>query len=242
MIRDLRSALAFLTVLPLAESTGAPGEALGRAFFPAVGLLLGGAAWIVWTALTAGAGPLLGAVGAVAALAILSGALHLDGLADAADGLLGVRDRNQRLEVMRDPRTGAFGVVAVSLVLLGDVAALTGKDRLAALAALLGAGALARLALLGVVLWLPYVRSAGLGVAAGGVRRARDLAIGIPVAALPLLLDWRHGAAAAGLVALSTLGLAALARNRVGGATGDVYGAVVEIGQLAALVAYAVHA
>lgn len=240
-VGELRSALAFLTVLPVADRRDTPGDGLGRAFFPAVGLLLGGAAWTAWLLVTTAAGPWLGAIGAVAALALLTGALHLDGLADAADGLFGGNDPETRLAIMRDPRIGAFGVVAVTLVLLGDVAALVGRDRLGTLAALLGAGALARLALLAVVVSLPYVRTEGLGVAAAGGRRARDLALGSLAAALPLLLDWRHGLAAVALVALSTLVVAGMARRRVGGTTGDVYGAVVEIGQLSALLGYSVH-
>src|SRR5205085_12502533 len=88
-IRSLRSAVAFLTVIPAADRDGSPGERLGRAYFPAVGALVGLIAGVASIAMTAVAGPVLGAVTAVAVLAALTGGLHLDGLADAADGLFG---------------------------------------------------------------------------------------------------------------------------------------------------------
>jgi adenosylcobinamide-GDP ribazoletransferase len=239
-VTSLRTALAFLTVLPVGAPRN-PAEGLGRAWFPAVGLLLGLAGWAALWAGTVLATPLLGAVAAVAVLAALTGALHLDGLADAADGLLGGSTPERRLDIMRDPRVGSFGVVAVVLVLLGDVAALAGLGPRAALAALLVAAALGRLAVVVVILLLPYARPGGLGTAAAGGRRLADLAAAAVTAAAPLALDWRHGLLAAGLVALAAAGVAALARARVGGATGDVYGTVVEVGQLAALAGFAVR-
>jgi adenosylcobinamide-GDP ribazoletransferase len=236
-----RAALSFLTVLPVGGHDAAPSVSLGRAWFPAVGLLLGGIAggalWLVSLA----ASPLVGAVAALAVLAFLTGALHLDGLADAADGLLGGATPERRLEIMRDSRLGSFGAVAVVLVLLGDWAALAGMPPLRALIALLAGAAMARLAVVCVLVGLPYVRPQGLGVAAQGARPLGDLAVAGLTAALPIAFDWRHGILAAALVALATLGVAALARARVGGATGDVYGAVVEVGQLAALIGFAVR-
>ena len=110
---SLRSAMAFLTVLPVATSEGAPGERLGRAYFPAIGAVVGLLSAGVFAFLDAFTTPLLAAVAAVATLALLTGALHLDGLADSADGLFGGGDVARRLEVMRDPRLGSFGTVAV---------------------------------------------------------------------------------------------------------------------------------
>jgi adenosylcobinamide-GDP ribazoletransferase len=190
------------------------------------------------TALTT---PLLGAVSAIAILAVLTGGLHLDGVADAADGLLGRGDRARRMEVMRDPRVGSFGAVALGIVLLGDVAALAGMSPARAIAALVIAGALSRWAMLGVVAFVPYVRDAGLGVAAGGANRAFDVILGSALAAIACLLDWRRALVAVLVVALTAVMVAALARRRIGGATGDVYGAVTELCQLAALATFAVR-
>ena len=240
-LRGPRAALSFLTVLPVGGHQTAPAVQFGRAWFPAVGLLLGGAAagalWLV----SAATNPLLGAVAAVAALVLLTGALHVDGLADTADGLLGGATFERRLEIMRDPRVGSFGVAAVILVLVGDWAALTGMAPLRALFAVLAAAAMARLAAVLVLVGLPHARSEGLGAAAQGGRPLVDLLAAGVTAALPVALDWRHGTIAAALVAVATLGLAALARSRIGGMTGDVCGAVVEVGQLAALVGFAVR-
>jgi len=142
---------------------------------------------------------------------------------------------------MRDPRLGSFGVVAVVLVLLGDWVALSGMAPLRALGAVLAGAARARLAVVCVMIRLPYARPRGLGAAAQGGRSLPDLFVAAATAVLPIALDWRHGLLAAALVALATVALAALARARVGGATGDVYGAVIEVGQLAALVGFAVR-
>ncbi|MBO0684645.1 MAG: adenosylcobinamide-GDP ribazoletransferase [Candidatus Dormibacteraeota bacterium] len=236
-----RAALSFLTILPAGGRDAGPVSSLGQVWFPLVGLLLGaiaaGAFWGV-TAVTTRA---LGAAAALAALALLTGALHLDGLADSADGLLGGADRERRLEIMRDPRVGSFGVVALVLVLIGDWAALSALAPLQALAALTAAAAMGRFAVVTLLVWLPYARREGLGVAARGGRLKPVFLIGGVAAVLPLAVDWRHWLMAAALVALVTFGLATLARARIGGATGDVYGAAVELGQLAALVAFAVR-
>jgi adenosylcobinamide-GDP ribazoletransferase len=228
-------------VLPVGGQDAAPTAHLGRAWFPAVGLLLGGAAggafWLVSTVTTS----LVGAVAALGALALLTGALHLDGLADAADGLLGGATPARRLEIMRDSRVGSFGVVAVVLVVLGDWAALAGMAPLRALVAMLAGAAMARLAVVCLIAWLPYARSEGLGAAAQGGRPLLDVALAGVTAALPIALDWRHGLLAAALVAVAAAVIAAFGRARVGGVTGDVYGAVVEVGQLAALVSFTVR-
>lgn len=237
----MRTAFSFLTVLPVGRLRVGPDDSLGRAWFPLVGLVLGilgaAAGWGVRLVSV----PALGALVTVGVLVLLTGALHLDGLADSADGLFGGADRDRRLAIMRDPRVGVFGAAALILVLLGDVLALTALRPLEAALAVVSAAALARFAMLCCVVALPYVRSSGLGVAAARGRAVRDVAVGVPFAALPLIWDWRHGLLAVGLVLVSTLAVALFARHRIGGATGDVYGAVVEVGQLAAVTAFTVR-
>ena len=240
-LRSLRAALSFLTVIPVAEQGGGPGDRLGRVWFPAVGALLGLAAAGVFAGVSMVAPHPLAAAAAVATLAVLSGGLHLDGLADAADGLLGGATPERRLEIMRDPRVGSFGVVALVILLAAEIATLSGLSSRLALAALVTAGALSRWAMLGLVLLLPYARPSGLGTAATGGRRRLDLLLGTAMAALSLLWDWRRAALAAALVVVAAVAVAVLARRRIGGATGDVYGAGAEICQLAALVAFAVR-
>jgi adenosylcobinamide-GDP ribazoletransferase len=235
---SLRSAIALLTIIPV------PGQVhgqLGRAWFPAVGGLLGLAAGAVDLGVAAAAPRAVAAVAAVAILAILTGGLHLDGLADAADGLLGGRDQPHRLEIMRDPRVGSFGVIALGLLLVGEVACLASLAPRRALIALTTAGALSRWAMLGLVVTLPSVRSTGLGRAVAGPGGGRDLLQGSAIAALSLVLDWQRASAAAGAAALVAAGVGMLARHRLGGATGDIYGAAAELCELAVLATFVIH-
>jgi adenosylcobinamide-GDP ribazoletransferase len=238
-IRSVRSAIAFLTVIPVADSDGTPGERLGRAYFPLVGAVIGLVAGLVFVGVSAVAGNPLAAVGAVAALAILTGGLHLDGLADAADGLFGVGTLERRLEVMRDPRVGSFGVVALVLVIAGDVLALSSLSPARALIALIVAGVLSRLAILSVVVLGRYRHEKGLGMAAQGGHRAFDLLVGAAFTIAICLLDPLRALVAGVLVALVATTTVAIARRRIGGVTGDVYGAVSEVAQLAVLVVFA---
>jgi adenosylcobinamide-GDP ribazoletransferase len=240
MVRSLRAAVSFLTVLPVANADGSPGTRLGRAYFPAVGALVGLVAGGVLVLVDAIAGPLLGAAAGVASLCLLSGAIHLDGLGDSADGLLGRGDAARRLEVMRDPRLGSYGVTAVVVVLLLQTAALAGMPPVRALVALIVAGAMSRLAAAVVIAWVPYVRTSGLGVAASGATgRTMDLAVGLATVAVVALLDWRRSVVAALLVAAVVLIVTGLARRRLGGVTGDICGAAAELGQLAVLLVFA---
>jgi len=240
-IRSMRAAMAFLTVIPVATPEGASGERLGRAYFPAIGALLGLVAGISYVLAAAVTSPLVAAVAAIAALAVLTGALHLDGLADAADGLFGGGDVARRLEAMRDSRVGSFGLVAVALVLLGDVAALAAMSPARAIVALVIAGAVSRWALLLVVAALPYIRESGLGVAAGGRHRLFDLVLGSAITVIVCVLDWRRAVVAVVVALLIAAVVALIARRRIGGATGDVYGAIAELSQLGALVVFAAH-
>jgi adenosylcobinamide-GDP ribazoletransferase len=238
-IRSVRAAMAFLTVIPVASSEGASGERLGRAYFPAVGALLGLVAGVGFGLAVALTSPLLAAVVATAILAALTGALHLDGLADAMDGLFGRGDAAARLEVMRDSRVGSFGLVAVVLVVVGDVAALAGMSPARALVALVVAGALSRWALLLVIAGVPYVRRSGLGVAAAGPHRRFDVVLGTAIVAIVCAVDWRRALVAALIAALIAAVVGATARRRIGGATGDIYGATAELSQLGALIVFA---
>jgi len=238
-ISSLRAAVSFLTVLPVANADGSPGVRLGRAYFPAVGALVGLAAGGAFVVVGALATPLLAAAAAVATLCILTGAIHLDGLGDSADGLLGRRDAARRLEVMRDPRLGAYGVTAIVVVLLLEWSALAGMSPARGLIALVVAGALSRYATLAVIALVPYIRASGLGTTASEPRgRGIDLLVGSATAALVGLGDWRHALVAAVLVALVAWIVVVIARRRIGGATGDVYGATAELCQLAALLAF----
>lgn len=241
-IRSLRAALSFLTVLPVANADGSPGERLGRAYFPAIGAVVGFVTWLVFTVMSSVTSPLLAAACAVGVLCVLTGAIHLDGLADTADGMFNRGDLAKRLEVMRDPRLGSYGVTAIAVTLIVAVAAIASMSTTRALAALVIAGALSRLATLYVIAFVPYVRASGLGVAVWDANhRVTDLVIGSALAAIVCLLDWRRALVAVVVVALITISLAALAKRRLGGATGDICGAAAELSQLGVLIVFASH-
>ena len=225
-------AIGFLTTLPVPSHDLAP-DAMRRAapWFPLVGLgigaLLAGVAWAASWLFP----PAVTAVLVVALWAALTGALHLDGLADCGDGLLPPVSRERRLEIMRDPRVGAFGVTVLVLVLLLKAAAL------ASLAvtwpALLLAPLWARWLLL-VAARRPSARPGGMGASLGPVLDARRLAL---AALLPIVLTGGVGVwhapviAATGTALLASLGVLWLAQRRLGGVTGDVFGAVVEVSE-----------
>jgi adenosylcobinamide-GDP ribazoletransferase len=230
-------ALGFLTVLPARPVPYEP-DGLGRAaaWFPIVGLLLGVLLAAAHFAALALFGPPLAAVAAVALWAVLTGGLHLDGLADCCDGLLVSAPRARRLEILRDPRVGSFAVVGLVLALLLKVAAILSLPATAP--GLLLAPVWARWWIL-VAARRPSARPDGLGSSFAAALTPRALALAL---AVPLLLlaaaawaDWRTllGAALSGL---ACLGVLRLAQARIGGVTGDVFGAVVELSEIAFLV------
>ncbi len=229
------AALGFLTVLPVGRRAG-PAQ-LGRSlpYFPVVGLFLGlvlaGLDWLLGRAALP-----LGVVNAllIAALALLTGALHLDGLMDTCDGLGGMKTPQERWQVMKDSRVGAFGVLGLALVLLVKYAALGSLPRRSyalALMPVLGrwAGALAIFA-------FPYAKPQGLGRAFKEQATASHFAVGTLIA-LAISLALFRGP---GLIYLAATGVLALAlgrffRGRFSGLTGDCYGAIIEVSEVFAL-------
>jgi adenosylcobinamide-GDP ribazoletransferase len=233
-----RLAVTLLTAIPLPGGGrgGAPTRRVAAAamtWAPVVGLLLGAiAAGVLELAVRLGhTGPLLAAVLAVTALALLTRGLHLDGLADLADGLGSRRPAEEALAIMKRSDIGPFGVVTLVLTLAIQISAL---DRAQALGrgvpALLAAAVAGRLALT----WacrrgVPAARGSGLGVLVAGT-----VPPAIPVALTAATLG---GAGAYGINVLIAVavGLAAslvltfLAVRRLGGITGDVLGALVEV-------------
>lgn len=245
MIRPLLIALQFLTRLPVAFRQPPTETDTGRSlpYYPLVGLLLGLPIAATGWALADAAAPLRAAL-VLAAWVLLTGALHLDGLADSADAWAGGRgDRARTLAIMKDPRSGPIGVTAVALVLLVKFAALEALAWPRDWATVVLIPVLGRAALVLLFLTTPYVRPGGLGAALARCpnRRAALLVVLAVALATPALLGaaglWPLLAAACILWAVR----AALLR-RIGGTTGDTAGAAVELVETAALVAAALHA
>ncbi|MBI3303124.1 MAG: adenosylcobinamide-GDP ribazoletransferase, partial [Deltaproteobacteria bacterium] len=120
MFTEFLVALQFLTIVRVKKTLPFSEATLGRAgaFFPLVGLLLGAAVWGLDRGLRPFFPAALSSVLLVAALAVLSRGFHLDGLADSADGLLGSRERQRSLAIMKDSTIGTFGALALIVILL----------------------------------------------------------------------------------------------------------------------------
>jgi adenosylcobinamide-GDP ribazoletransferase len=238
--RSAAGAVAFLTVVPIPR-VRLDDRDVARAvfFFPLVGALIGTGVALVALGLDDLLTPFLAAVVAVAFEALLTGGLHLDGLADTADGL-GARERERALEIMREGTIGAFGAAALALALLLEAAAialLLAED--GAVATLAAAFAFGRAAPLGLAWALPSARPdegsgrilaerSPRGLLAAGIVLACGLAAGlVGLDAVALL-----GGAMAGTVLV-----AAAAAWRLRGVTGDVLGATIQLATVGSLLA-----
>jgi adenosylcobinamide-GDP ribazoletransferase len=232
----LRQAVAFLTAVGGA-ATPSPAA---LPWFPAVGALVGVAVGGVWWGAAR-----LWAPGVAAALALttdlaITGLLHLDGLCDAADGLLPHLTRERRLEVMSQADIGAFAIgVAAMTLLLRWVALIALRPSVLVIAALWAAS---RTWMAAAALGVPYARPGG-GVASAFVT-GEPRGILLPVAAagmggaLVLALVWRPlaGPVAVGSGTAAAAAVVVLARRRLGGFTGDVLGAAGTVGETVGLV------
>lgn len=234
----LRRALGFLTILPVrSEGELTPGElGLAAGWFPLVGLGIGAALYGVDRLLELLLPPALSAALVLGLWVAATGALHLDGLADCCDGLLASATSTRRLEILADVHAGAFGVVGVVLLLLIKAAAIAS---LADARALLLAPAAGRWIALLLARGHP-ARPQGLGARLHAEQGRAGMLWALPVVAGSLPFGVRGLAAlAAGLLAAWALGR--MARARLGGQTGDVLGAAIELSETAILVALAVR-
>jgi adenosylcobinamide-GDP ribazoletransferase len=238
MVKRLLAAVALLTRVPVRRELS--GEDVGRAtvFFPLVGAGIGLVQLVCFRLLAPRLPSLPVAVLVVAVSAWLTRALHLDGVVDFADGLGGGATRDETLAIMRDPRAGSFGVVAVVLVLAAKIAAVDALRSSQAVALVL-APALARWGSVPLSFACAYAREGGgLGAAlTDHVGVFELLGSSVISAALVWMLAPRVGLVSVGAVAVATIAVGAIARSRLGGVTGDVLGAQVEISEAAALVA-----
>lgn len=241
---SLLVAWTFLTALPirLPRAPTATERGAAVAWYPLVGLMLGGIVALTnfglrHTALS----PLVIGVLLIALLALLTGFLHLDGLIDTCDAVFAFRSREERLVIARDPRAGAFGVVGVVLALLLKTTLVAGPLGTRRTAALVCFPALARFVMAAAVVILPSARG-GQGMGGSVKAHARPWMPGVAaaIALFPTvaLLRWHALALAAGAI-IGGACVALLALRRLGGATGDVYGAICECAEVGALLAAA---
>ncbi|PWB51673.1 MAG: adenosylcobinamide-GDP ribazoletransferase [Nitrosomonadales bacterium] len=234
-------ALQFLTCLPVSLKA-APGPAeWGRSVlaYPLIGLLIG-LVLMGLQRLLGHADPLLQAALLTTAWALITGGLHLDGLADSADAWVGGHgDRVRTLAIMKDPRSGPAAVSTLMLTLLLKFAALAALLKAEAWPALLLAPLLGRSALVALLLTTPYVRPGGMGSALASHLPRIAALLALLLAAAGVLSAGKPGWLALAAALAAWLLLRWLMVRRLGGTTGDTLGAAVELTETAVLLALA---
>jgi adenosylcobinamide-GDP ribazoletransferase len=237
IIADLRIAVSFVTIPPVASSKPAGDGAIARATWalPVAGLAVGLTGALVYAiAIKFGLPPNLAALLALATTALITGALHEDGLADTADGLGGGRTRERKLEIMRDSRIGTYGVCALILSFGLRWSALAAiANPWAVMLAMCAAHIAARAGVPAFMSQVAPARPDGLSASAGSPP-GRSVAIAIAVGTLALALTLGPGKALVSLILLSLAGLmlARLAIRQIGGQTGDILGAFEQTGEI----------
>jgi adenosylcobinamide-GDP ribazoletransferase len=247
------TALRFLTIIPLPFKSDDSPEGMGRStvYFPVVGLLIGG----VLVGLNALLGLFLPAAVVngllIVALAVISGAMHLDGFIDTCDGIAGHKPVEERWEAMRDSRAGAFGIVGVALLILLKYVLLNNIPGNLMIAALLIMPVISRWSMVYAIAAYPYARQEGLGKAfKQGANRRRLITASVLTLLLAILSAWLGGITFyyfAGLVIMFVIWFiiilaAAYFKRKFTGLTGDTYGAINEIAEVFILVLISVFA
>ena len=236
---DFKTSVAFLTRLPMPHPDGAmPGNFVrAHRLFPVVGALIGLAVGLVCLVLrSAGLPDLAAAALALGAGAILTGALHEDGLADVADGFGGGSDIATKLEIMRDSRLGTYGALILLVGFAAKLSALSAIPNSHVVTSLIAAHALGRGILPAMSMNMPYARKDGLARNAGRPDAATALAaLGIAFVIALLALSWANAFWATLICGLAAVFMSWLAMRQIGGQTGDVLGAAEQVAETVVL-------
>ncbi len=252
-MREFLIGLQFLTRISIVRQTVWTEESFGGSvkFFPLIGAVLG----ILYAAAigglicaTNGGVPIFtGAVGFFLSV-WLTGAIHCDGLMDSADGLFSGREREKMLEIMKDSRAGAFGVVALVTVAALEISTLAELSRLPVLwigVAIYSAPVIGRLAMVLVIALFPYARPSGIGKFFARFTTRKTLAVAL-VEAILLLAPLNFFSRTVFLISILALIVAIIFALRfgkfvtakLGGVTGDIYGAVEMLAEIFALITF----
>ncbi len=240
-------ALSFLTIIPVPRRRETDSEEVGRSivYFPVVGgiigLILVGLNWLLGLLLPAAV--VTGLL--IVALVVISGALHLDGLADTCDGIAGHKTVEARWQVMRDSRVGAFGIIGIFLLLLLKYVTLGSVPQNWLMATLVLMPVVSRWAMVYAVFTYPYARPDGLGKAfkQGTSWQGFAIATVITLAAVIGLARLTNvayfylaGPAIMFGVWVIVIALAAYLKRKFSGLTGDSYGTINEVAEVAVLI------
>ena len=242
-LAEIRLAAGFLTILPVLPRTEIAPDTLAASFgwFPLIGFALGATLTAENLLLTPLFGDALAAVLLVLTLTVLTGAVHVDALADTADALGAGSDRSRALEIMRDSWIGSFGTAAMFFFFSLEIVALAVMGETRRAAALWLAPGLARWAMVAVGWRIDYLRAEGAGTRLVGPGGDRNLALACAIAAIAALpvLWWRALLAYAVAAALAAV-LRWVYRRWLGGVTGDLLGTAGELVELAVLLVMAI--
>jgi adenosylcobinamide-GDP ribazoletransferase len=233
-MRSIFSALAFLTRIPISEALKSRKKNGMFAGYPAAGLLIGGMLAVVLFLAGLLAPAAVAAVVVIAFSLLLTGAIHLDGLADCADAFYGQRDRETTLRILKDPRIGTMGGAAIGISLLARYAALTSLSPVVLIGALPVVSMFSRSTVIIAMRMLPYVRGEegilSTESAIGAFPLALALiAVAITAALLPV---------PAFVALLAAVFFWVVSWKKIGGCTGDVLGATIEIGEIVFLLVF----
>ena len=248
MILEFLTALQFLTRIRLVSASEYDEEMFGRSvrFFPLVGMVAGS---LLLLAVYLSAGWMPGTVRSTLLVSLcifITGGLHCDGLMDTADGLLSGRSRERMLEIMKDSRVGAFGVLSILLLLLWKWSLIHDMPESLLGPALLSMMTISRFSMVLAILRFPYARAEGMGKAFARHSGMGSLGLAtLTVAVLlggfyylmgPLVFFIAAGSAVAAI--LFTFWFGSWATRKIGGLTGDLYGAVTELSELVVLAVF----
>jgi adenosylcobinamide-GDP ribazoletransferase len=231
-------AASFLTIIPILDGRPRSPEAVANSFkwFPLIGFALGALLMVEDWAGRAVMGPAARAIVAVMTLTVVTGAVHLDGLADTADALSAGGDRLWALEILRDSRIGTFGALAVFFCLILKVSALAGAAARPRSVTLFLAPGLARWAMVMVADRMEYLRREGAGSALLRNDR-RDLITASVIAAGGTAVSGTAGLRGAAIAVILALIMRSAYRRWLGGITGDLIGAAAEIVETGVMIA-----
>lgn len=233
-MKKIAVAFQFLSIVPLKFN----GELTGcSAFFPLVGWFFGGVLWLVFS-MTVKLPQTVQAFWLLLVWEALSRGLHLDGLADTADAFIAVKDKATTLRILKDSHIGAFGAMAIFMLLIGKFALLSTVKPEALGVSLVASTVIARFFIVILSAIFPSTKKEGLGfliMSSTGAKEATMAAIlTLPlVLVIPLTINWYVF-----LVLLGPVLLAWHVNRRIGGLTGDVLGAILEITELLTLMIF----
>lgn len=239
-MKYLKQALSLLTILPAGDMAIPESGDTGRAalWFPFIGVLIGfitAVGWGIFKLLV----PIFPAdVLTLFLWVMLTGALHLDGLADCCDGLLCAAPREKRLKIMADPHIGTFGVAGLIMALGLKFSALYSLPPQSTFFILIFAACLSRWTIL-LMAKQPLARNEGMAAdMAAGLEKRYIIAAGIIPMVLMAAGGWKAVICTV-LALITAIGIYTLARKRIGGVTGDVLGLTIEVSEIVILLTYA---